>query len=122
MSEKRKISGEAILERINFLTEAAKVAALDENLVDLAQYLGSEADLTAKRSNVRTKPKRVLCNKCHTPLIMDSTAEVSVGPQFIVYKCKNCGNTKKCFQKDREMKRKEHKITKFEVAPKNSKN
>lgn len=78
----KKVQNQDIYERINFLAEAAKIAASNPDLITLSQYLGSEADLTAKRSNIRTKPKKTLCKKCHTPLLLNTTAEVSIGPEY----------------------------------------
>ena len=89
MYKGKRIQNQDIYERINFLTEAAKVAAENPDLVPIAQHLGTEADLTAKRSNIRTKPKRVLCKKCHVPLVFNTTARVSFGPEFTVYTVKN---------------------------------
>lgn len=111
-----KISGQEVLERINFLNSAAKIAANNEDLVTLSQYLGNEAILTAQRSNVRTKPKRVLCKSCNVPLESEITSKVSVGPKFVIYQCKICGKTKKVYIDDEKPKRTEHTVKLYQIA------
>ena len=112
MSKKgKRFQNRDVYERINFLTEAAKAAASNPDLINLSQFLGSEADLTTKKSNIRIKPKHVLCKKCHTPLIFDTTTQISVGPQFSEYKCLNCGTKKKVFHSDKIHQRYQHEIT-----------
>jgi len=85
------------LERVNFLSEASIFASKNPDLVDLAQYLGSEADMTSKRCNIRKKPKRLFCKKCFCPLTSEFTAEIDINPKFLTYICRLCGEKKRVF-------------------------
>lgn len=88
-----------VYERINFLSEAAKAASMEPELVGLSQYLGSEMDLIAKKSKIRVKPKQTFCKKCKTPLISPISSETSIRGNYIVYKCKICGSVTKKYKK-----------------------
>ena len=91
-----------VLERINFLSEASKLASMDPDLIGLSQYLGTEMDYTAKKSKVRIKPKQTFCKKCKTPMISPISSDTFIRGNFIYYKCKLCGNVTK---KYKEMER-----------------
>lgn len=111
-----KIAGQEVLERINFLNSIARTAANQEQLIPLAQYFGSEAILTAQRSKIRTKPKRILCKKCNVPLESEYTSTVSIGPKFIVYKCKICRKIKKDYISGEKEKRTEHTVKNYQIG------
>lgn len=96
-----------ILERINFLAAAAKEAGKNSELIELAQFYGNQADLTAKKSIVRIKPKHIFCKKCKSPLIPPLCAKVVIEHNYLKYICKICGETRKIYK---EPKTKENKI------------
>ncbi|OHT06986.1 hypothetical protein TRFO_24871 [Tritrichomonas foetus] len=87
-----KIPNQEILERVNFLTEVSKISAEIPELVDLSQYLGTEANLAAQKSNIRMTPKRVFCRKCKTPMVPPLTAEFIKKKDFTIIKCKTCNS------------------------------
>jgi RNase P subunit RPR2 len=78
------------MERVNFLTEASRYAASDPDLVNLAQYYGSEADLAAKKSMIRTKPNNTFCKNCKVALVPPVSAVVSVNAESVTIECQLC--------------------------------
>lgn len=112
------------LERINFLTEASKYAALQPELIDLSQFLGTEAHYLYTHSKTKVKPKRILCSKCHIPMTSFLSSDVKIGPRFIKYTCKMCGATKKIYKEQRTIpKEKEgisHQIITYDIINKNA--
>jgi RNase P subunit RPR2 len=89
------------MERIHFLAEASHVAASDPQLLDLAQYLGSEAVLTAKKSQIRAKPRHTFCKKCKTPLVAPFTASVDFSPKWLNITCQLCKTRQKVSTRSR---------------------
>lgn len=109
-SPPNQFSNKETLERINFLAEISKVAAQDPDLVDLAQYLGSEANQIAQKSKMRIKPKQLFCKNCRTPLVPPLTAEIIKSHNVIHYKCKMCNKERKQYlsEKDKPISNKQH--------------
>lgn len=79
-----------ILERINFLSEAAKLSAQDSTLVNLSQHFGAEAHLIALKSKIRIRPQKIFCKNCKTALVAPLTATVTKTNNCMIYKCKLC--------------------------------
>lgn len=99
-----KVPNQELLERIHFLAEASEAAGRDQDLLELAQYLGSECDLTAKKSMIRTKPNYVFCRKCKTPMIPPHLADVVVKRNHVLYRCKQCFETHKIYKRPKKAK------------------
>lgn len=97
-----KIPQRDLLERINFLAKAASTAAQFPEMTELSQYMGTEACLTAKKANIRTKPKRFFCKKCSTPLVPPFCADILVSDDHIIYECKLCHAKRKVFITEKE--------------------
>ena len=99
-----KVVNKEILERINFLAAASKEAGKKSEMIDLAQFYGNQADLTAKKSIVRLKPKHVFCKKCKSPLIPPLCAKVTVEQNYILYTCNICGESRRVYKEPKEKK------------------
>lgn len=99
-----KVPNVELLERVQFLAEASEVAGQDPDLLGLSQYLGSECDLTAKKSMIRTKPNYIFCRKCKTPLTPPHLADVVVKRNHVLYRCKQCFETHKIYKKPKKAK------------------
>ena len=99
MNEKLHIKSNEVLEKVNFLSEAAIQCSFNPNLIELSQYLGSEADFSSKRTNLRKKPKNLFCKKCHIPLISPLNSIIIPGIEYNLYKCNFCGNSQKLYHK-----------------------
>lgn len=97
-----RIANAELMERINFVAEAAKLAGQDEDLAALAQYLGTEADLTAKKGMIRTKPNHTFCKNCKSPLIPPHLARYSVKRDFVAVHCLQCQTVHKIFRTEKE--------------------
>ena len=91
-----------VLERIQFLAQASEIAGLDEDLLDLAQYLGSEANQTAQKSKIRAKPKYRFCKQCKCPLVPPHLATITIKREHILVRCNQCLATQKIFKHRRE--------------------
>lgn len=73
----KKLANLEAMERVNCLARVSQFAASDPDLFDLAQYLGTETDLAAKKSTIRMNPKHFFCKKCKNSLIFPLAARDS---------------------------------------------
>ena len=120
ISAPKQISNKEVIEKINFLTEIAKISAEIPELIDLSQYLGNEAVLSAQKSKIRLKPKHILCKNCNTPLISPLTSDIKVRGGKIYYACKNCKKIyKKHLNEKTPSKKVEHWIFHQEIKQNN---
>lgn len=85
MSEPSKIKQHDLLERINFLANAASTAA---QFPEMSHF--SQTDPFVISKSVQTRPKRMICKKCSTPLVPPFYADVLVTDYHIIYECNLC--------------------------------
>jgi RNase P subunit RPR2 len=97
----KKLPNLEAMERIHFLARAAQIAGSDPDLLDLAQSLGTEADVAAKKSVIRVRPKHLFCKKCRSPLVFPAAIRES-GCHFFV-KCQFCQKRQRVYTGESEV-------------------
>lgn len=97
-----QIPNRDVVEKLNFLTNVLESIGNNPDLAPLSEYLATDLIGASNKSQIRVRPRPLMCRKCRMPLCPPNGVITRVTKDYTVYKCSTCETSFKQYHHNEE--------------------